>query len=294
MSASADSQQSSATLRLAAGAAMISLAPVFVRIVDVPPTTSAFYRTFFGGLILVAWIIVTPRRRLPSGKTLAWLALAGIAFAADLWAWHRSIWYVGPGLATLLANFQVFVLGLAGVWLFGETAGWRLWLAIPMSLVGLALIIGFEWSGLSETYRWGIAFGLLTAVFYSSYILALRGSRHTGTPVSPAAGMAVASLVSAIALAGAATAGGESLAIPSAADAGLLAAYALVAQVLGWILISGSLNQVPASRVGVILLLQPTLAFVWDVLFFGREFGFRELLGATLALTAIYIGSRRT
>lgn len=293
MSAGTDSQRSSATLRLAAGAAMISLAPVFVRIVDVPPTASAFYRTFFGGLILVAWLAITPRRSLPSGRTLAWLALAGIAFAADLWAWHRSIWYVGPGLATLLANFQVFVLGLAGIWLFGETGGWRLWLAIPMALVGLALIIGFEWGGLSETYRWGIAFGLLTAVFYSSYILALRGSRHTGTPASPAAGMAVASLVSAVALAGAATAGGESLAIPSAGDAGLLAAYALVAQVLGWILISGSLKQVPASRVGMILLLQPTLAFVWDVLFFGREFGVRELLGAALALTAIYIGSRR-
>jgi drug/metabolite transporter (DMT)-like permease len=277
-----------------AGAAMISLAPVFVRVVDVTATVSAFYRTFFGGLMLLAWIAVTPKRDLPSRKTLAWLTLAGIAFAADLWAWHRSIWDVGPGLATLLANFQVFVLGLAGVWLFGEAAGWRLWLAIPLALVGLGLIIGFEWTGLTETYRRGILFGLLTAVFYSGYILALRGSRHTGTPVSPATGMAVASLVSAAILAAVASASGESLAIPTVRDAGLLAAYALVAQVLGWILISASLKQVPASRVGLILLLQPTLAFLWDVLFFSRGFGAREMLGAALALGAIYLGSRRS
>jgi drug/metabolite transporter (DMT)-like permease len=276
-----------------AGAAMISLAPVFVRVVDVTATVSAFYRTFFGGLLLLGWLAIGPRRDMPSPRTLAWLTLAGIAFAADLWAWHRSIWDVGPGLATLLANFQVFVLGLAGVWLFGEAAGWRLWLAIPLALTGLGLIIGFEWTGLTETYRRGILFGLLTAVFYSAYILALRGSRHTGTPVSPASGMAVASLVSAAILAAVGTASGESLAIPSVRDGGLLAAYALVAQVLGWILISASLKQVPASRVGLILLLQPTLAFVWDVLFFSRSFGSREMLGAALALGAIYLGSRR-
>jgi drug/metabolite transporter (DMT)-like permease len=275
------------------GAAMISLAPVFVRVVDVSATVSAFYRTFFGGLILLAWLALTPRRPRPSGRTLAWLTLAGIAFAADLWAWHRSIWDVGPGLATLLANFQVFVLGLAGVWLFGEAAGWRLWLAIPLALAGLGLIVGFEWNGLSETYRRGILFGLLTAVFYSAYILALRGSRHTGSPVSPATGMAVASLVSAALLAAVASGSGESLAIPTVRDGGLLAAYALVAQVLGWILISASLRQVPASRVGLILLLQPALAFVWDVLFFSRSFGSREVVGAALALGAIYLGSRR-
>ncbi len=293
MSENASSPVTGATLRLMAGAAMISLAPVFVRVVDVSATVSAFYRTFFGGLILLAWIAVNPRRAAPSKRTLAWLALAGIAFAADLWAWHRSIWDVGPGLATLLANFQVFVLGLAGVWLFGEAAGWRLWLAIPLALAGLGLIIGFEWSGLTETYRRGILYGLLTAVFYSAYILALRGSRHTRTPVSPAAGMAVASLVSAVILAAVATAGGESLAIPSGRDAGLLVAYAVIAQVLGWLLISASLKHVPASRVGLILLLQPTLAFLWDVLFFSRTFGHREMLGAAMALGAIYLGSRR-
>src|SRR3546814_9021646 len=31
-------------------------------------------------------------------------------FAADLWLWHRSILLVGPGLATLLGNAQVFFM----------------------------------------------------------------------------------------------------------------------------------------------------------------------------------------
>ena len=45
--------KSRAMMRVLAGAAVISFAPVFVRLVDVPPTTSAFYRTLFGGLMLV-------------------------------------------------------------------------------------------------------------------------------------------------------------------------------------------------------------------------------------------------
>jgi drug/metabolite transporter (DMT)-like permease len=283
----------SAYLRLTLGAAMISFAPVFVRVVDVPPTASAFYRVLFGGLMLLGWLVLSRRGRWPARRTLAWLALAGLAFAADLWAWHRSIWYVGPGLATLLANFQVFVLGLAGIWLFGERSGWRFWMAIPMALAGLALVIGFDWASLSLRYRWGIAFGLLTALFYAAYILSLRASRRGGETDSPAAGLAVASLVSALALGILAPAGGESLAIPSLQDGMLLLLYALVAQVLGWILISGSLAQVPASRVGLILLLQPTLALLWDALFFARSFGARELVGASLAIGAIYLGSRR-
>jgi len=49
---------------------------------------------------------------------------------------------------------------------------------------------------------------------------------------------------------------------------------------------------VPASRVGLILLLQPTLAFIWDVLIFARPFGTQEIAGAALAIAAIGLGSR--
>ena len=40
---------------------------------------------------------------------------AGVFFSLDLWFWHRSIIYIGPGLSTLLANFQVFILMLVGI-----------------------------------------------------------------------------------------------------------------------------------------------------------------------------------
>jgi drug/metabolite transporter (DMT)-like permease len=281
------------SLRLLCGAALISFAPVFVRLTPVSPTDSAFYRTLFGGLMLAAWVIArrTPVER-RSGFALVALIAAGVLFAADLAVWHRSIWYVGPGLATLLGNFQVFLLAFVGIIFFREKARWELLVAIPMAVVGLGLIVGFEWTSLDEQYRWGIIFGLMTAVFYAAYILALRRARAESPAGSIVADLMIVSLVSAGFLFAGAGLGGDGIILPDARSAWLLAAYALVAQVVGWLLITGSLPHVPASRVGLILLLQPTLAFLWDVLIFSRAFGVQEAAGATLAIVAIGLGSR--
>ena len=280
------------TLRLLAGAAMISFAPVFVRLTPVSPTDSAFYRTLFGGLMLAAWVFArrTPVER-RSGVALVALLAAALLFAADLAVWHRSIWYVGPGLATLLGNFQVFVLAMVGILFLREKARWELLLAIPMAFVGLGLIVGFDWRSLDADYRWGIFFGLATALFYSAYILALRRARAASPQGSIASDLMIVSLVSAACLYVGSGVGGAGIAVPDPGAAWMLAAYALVAQVVGWLLISGSLPHVPASRVGLILLLQPTLAFIWDVLIFAREFGAQETVGAALAIAAIGLGS---
>lgn len=281
-----------AVARLLAGAAMISFAPVFVRLLDMPPTSSGFYRTAIGGVVLAIMVVFRQERFWSGPAAFAALLAAGAFFALDLWAWHRSIWYIGPGLSTLMANFQVFFLALAGVLLFGERLRRELLIAIPMALFGLALIVGVNRSPLSGDYGWGIAFGLLTAVAYAGYLLSLRRARIRGAATSPVGDLAIASLFCALLLALSAAAEGVSLVIPTMRDAGLVTAYALVAQVLGWILISSSLREVPASLVGLLLLLQPTLAFVWDVLIFSRPFGSLEAVGASLALIAIYLGGR--
>jgi drug/metabolite transporter (DMT)-like permease len=282
------------TLQLLAGAAMISFAPVFVKLVSLAPTASAFYRTAIGGVVLIAWVATRTRAAVARSRT-AWLfmAAAGVLFAADLAAWHRSIWYIGPGLATLLGNFQVFVLALVGVFVYGERARPRLWLAIFMALAGLVLIVGTEWSALEHDYRWGVIFGLLTALAYAAYILALRRARQASPQGSAAADLGIISLLTAVVLFASASVGGDGIPLPNTVDASLLAGYALVAQVFGWLLISRSLPRVPASRAGLALLLQPTLAFVWDVLFFATPFSARQVAGAVLAIAAIGIGSRR-
>lgn len=281
-------------MRLLAGVVLISFSAVFVKLVSVPPTTSGFYRCLFGGIVLIVLVRLRGERLAANRPAFLMLIGAAVFFALDLWVWHRSIVYVGPGLATLLGNFQVFILALAGVALYGEKLSWQVVVSVPLALVGLALIVGFEWTELGPEYRLGVVFGLMTAVFYAGYLLTLRRARGTAGAGTPSGDLAVVSLATAALLAIMAPAGGESLAIPSWRDGFLLLTYGVVAQVLGWVLISGSLPRIAASRVGLILLLQPLLAFVWDVLIFQRRITPLEAAGAAIALVAIYLGSRRS
>ena len=100
------------------------------------------------------------------------------------------------------------------------------------------------------------------------------------------------SLIGAAMLGVAALVEGESLAISSASDATWLACYGILSHGLGMLFITSSLPDVTTTQAGIALLLQPTLSFAWDVLFFARPLSPLELLGAAIALFAIYLGSR--
>ena len=276
--------------RVLTGAVFISFAPVLVKVADVGPTPAGFYRMLLGGLIL-AGLVQVRRAAWRGGRGYLLLcAIAGAWFAADLAFWHRSINLVGPGLATILANFQVFVLAGFGIFVLGERASPRLLVAIPAAVLGLFLMFGIEWGSLDRDYRWGVAFGLLTAVSYGSYLVSLRQARRRGGATDSLATVATLSLISAAILAGLVGVEGETFAVPDLRNAGILLAYAVLAQVLAWVLISSGLPHLEASRAGLVLLLQPTLAFVWDLLLFHRPTTTVELGGAVVALGAIYLG----
>ena len=280
-------------LRLYVGATLISFSPVWVRLVDVSPTTSGFYRVFIGGVALSLFLLVTGKRLDLSKRAQMILAFSAVFFALDLWFWHRSINYVGPGLSTLLANFQVFFMMLAGVLLLGQRPRPVQLIAVPLALFGLGMIVGFDWQSLPGDYRLGVVFGLLTACAYAGYLLTMRSARHESKHAVPIREIAVISVGSAVLLGISAIAEGESLAIPTMIDGVWLLGYGLLSHSLGLMIIASSLPNVSTTEAGLALLLQPPLSFVWDVVFFSRPMTLTELAGAAIALFAIYLGARR-
>jgi len=281
-----------AHVRLFAGAALISLSPVWVKLVSVSPTTSGVYRTLFGGVALLIYLLLTRQRLRLSRPVWAMLFAASVFFALDLWFWHRSINYIGPGLSTLLANFQVFFMMLAGIILYRQAPRPVQLVAVPLALLGLGLIVGFDWSELPADYRLGLIFGLLTAVAYAGYLLTMRAARAEALNALPMREVAIMSLTVAAILAMSAYFEGVSLVIPTMADAGWLLAYGLLSHCMGMVLIASSLPKVSTTEAGLALLLQPTLSFIWDTLFFARPVTTTELIGAVIALAAIYLGSK--
>jgi drug/metabolite transporter (DMT)-like permease len=279
-------------LRLFAGAVFISFSPVWVKLADVSPSTSGFYRLAIGGVALAIYLLATGKSVDLSRRAWHILVVSTVLFALDIWFYHRSVEYVGPGLATLLSNFQVFFMMLAGLLLLGQRPRPLQLIAVPLALFGLGLIVGFDWSGLPGDYRWGVVFGLLTALVYAGYMLTMREARRDSVDPLPVREVAVISLGSAIFLGLAAIVEGESLAIPAIVDAVWLVNYGILSQCFGLLLIASSLRKVSTTQAGLALLLQPTLSFTWDVLFFARPMTATELSGAAIALLAIYLGSR--
>jgi drug/metabolite transporter (DMT)-like permease len=281
-------------LRLFLGAVLISLSPVWVKLVSVPPTTSGFYRVAIGSVTALL-LMAFARQKLRLSKR-AWLlvGLAGAFFSLDLFFWHRSIIYVGPGLSTLLANFQVFIMMFAGVVLLRQKPSATQLLAVPLALAGLLMIVGLDWRSLPGEYRLGVIFGLLTAMMYAGYLLSLRAARTGSESRVPLAEVAVVSLVCTLLLLLIAQAEGASLAVPDAADIKWLLCYGILSHSFGGLLLASSLPHVSTTEAGLALLLQPTLSFVWDVLLFGRPMQPIEIAGAAIALIAIYLGSRKT
>jgi drug/metabolite transporter (DMT)-like permease len=283
-----------ALLQMIAGAALISTTSIFVKLAHVGPTVSAFYRMAFGGAMLLVGLIALRQWRRPAPSDLAWLVVPGVAFALDLMLWHRSILYIGPGLATLLGNFQVFVMALAGFVLYRERLGWLFLGGVVLAFIGLYLLIGLDWSHVGEQYRVGVVFGIVTGVAYAVYMLSTRHAQRAGhVRLAPAQLLCVSSLLSAAVLAVAAALEGENFALPDAQSWLSLLGLALFGQVFGWVLLTRAMPQLPASLIGLLLLLQPALSFVLDVILFARPTRLFDWLGVALSLVGIFVGSYR-
>jgi drug/metabolite transporter (DMT)-like permease len=278
-----------AILQMLAGAFMISFSAIFVKFADVAPTCSAFYRVFFGFFFLLALAVLRKDLAKPPRPQLFLITFCGLAFALDLFFWHESIMYIGPGLATLLGNFQVFLLAATAIMFYGERARPRLLVSLPIAIFGLFLIVGLDWHLLSNDYKIGVYFGLLTAVCYTVYLLGLK-KVQVAEKRSPVFALMLVSFCSALFLGLKMVQSGQAFSIPNLKSLLALISLGLFSQTIGWMLIAGALPKIQTSRAGLILLLQPSLSFIWDVLFFNRPTSLLNWIGVFLTLAAIYMG----
>jgi drug/metabolite transporter (DMT)-like permease len=280
-------------LRMTAGAALISTTSIFVRWAHVAPTVSAFYRMLFGAVMLLVLLFARRQSRDFALRDYLWMFLPSLAFASDLFVWHRSIQYIGPGLATLAANFQVFILALVGVIFFHERVGVRFAFGVSLALVGLWMLVGTGWASFTPQFRLGVWFGLFTGVCYAIYLLSLRRAQAVRPGLTPVRALFLNSMLSALILGLVVSMEGDGFRIPDAQSWAALLGLGLFGQVLGWVLIASAMPQLPASLVGLLLLLQPALSFVLDVILFARPTSAMDWLGLALSLIGIFIGSMR-
>ena len=165
-------------------------------------------------------------------------------------------------------------------------------LAVVMAFCGLFFITGVDWGSLLPDFKLGVGFGFLAAIFYSGYLLTLKESMRDPS-VGAMSAMLMVSFSGTLVLGTVGMTTGASFVIPDVSSLMALLGVGILSTTVGWSLISSAVRHVPATVAGLVLLLQPALAFVWDVMIFQRPTGLYEVVGIVLILTAIYIGSNR-
>jgi drug/metabolite transporter (DMT)-like permease len=274
-------------LAAAAGAGAIASSGTLVRLADVTPVTAAVFRCLYAVPVLLLLTWFEDRRLGPRTRRERLLAVgAGVFFALDLVLWHHSIAYVGAGIATVLGNLQVVVVGFLAWWLLGERPSNRLVAAVPVVLVGVVLISGAVGSGAyGSNPALGAVFGIGTSVAYAGFLLVLReGSRDLRRVAGPLSDATLTAVVAAALMAP--VAGGLDLR-PHWPSHGWLLLLALSSQVIGWLLIATSLPRVPAVLTSVILLLQPVASMVLAAVALGERPSSLQMLGAVVVLAGV-------
>ena len=277
-------------IALFAGAACIALSPIWVRVADVGPTASAFWRVALAVPLLWAlfFSLRTDETRIPGPRWPLFFA-AGIAFAGDLAFWHWSIRYTSVANATLLANLASIFVTLAA-WLLWRQRPRGLFLAgLGAALVGVFLLVRSSLD-FSPTALLGDALGVVTALFYAWYLLSVKGLRSRGAATLHL--MAVTTTITAALLLPVALASGEAL-LPQTATGWLkLAGLAWISHSAGQGLIAYALAHLPAAFSAVGLLLQPVLAGAFAWLLLAEPLSALQCAGGAVVLAGIYLAHR--
>ncbi len=290
--------QRAAGLQLLAGAAIIGSNGLMVRMAAMPPTAVAFWRMLLAGVLLAALVSARHGWQPLPRKAWWWLAVPVVAFAVDLWMWHKSILLVGPGLSTLLANAQVFFMAIAGVLLFGERLNARFVAGVLLAFSGLWLLLGADWATLPPQYRWGVWLGLGAGVCYAAYNVGIKrsqaeaGAGRARVPVEQV--LCYAAFGSALCLGLIGWAEGEAFAPPSLRSWGVLLALAAFGHCLSWVLISRAMGVLPVALAGLLLLAQPIVAYLLDVVFLDVTITPRQWAGLAVSLAGIFVAGMKT
>jgi drug/metabolite transporter (DMT)-like permease len=273
------------------GALVIAFSAILVRLSEVSPSTAAFFRCAYAlpVLGLLAWL---ERRRYGprSLRERVPLWVAGVMFAADLTFWHHSIAAVGAGLATVLGNVQVVLVGVLAWWLLGERPARASLAAVPVVFVGVILISGVIGSGAyGDDPVLGVVFGVLTAITYALFILILRhGNIDDRRPAGP---LFDATLSGALFSAAGGIAVGDIQWAPDLEAQAWLVLLALSSQVLGWLLISVSLPRLPALLTSIVLMLQPVSTVFLGALLLSEAPSGVQLLGVAIVVFGVAVAT---
>lgn len=280
-------------LALLAGGIALGFGAIFMRLSDVGPIASAFWRMALAAPLLWCWAGATRRQDVATGRRIEFtraLLWAGLCFGGDMAFWHLSLHYTTVSNATLLTNAAPILIA---VWLwcvrrvrFGPVFIAGMWTAT----IGAVLLVAPDlFSHLGSGRVLGDVLGLISAVFYAAYQLVIKDARDQ---YSTARLMAWSTTITGLTLLPLALLSPEPFLPQTASGWWPLLGLALLAQIGGQTVIAFASAHLPASLSSVSLLIQPLTATIGAWLIFAEAIGPLQRLGGALLIAGIYFSRR--
>jgi len=279
-------------LALLAGMTCLAAGGIFVRLSEVGPISTAFYRIAFSVPVAVLLIQLTSDKittkdkfRPPRRRDLFFLGLAGGALAADLILWHISFFHTTIANANLLANMVPFIIIPYTFWIVKEKPTKRFVFAFIVVCTGLGILVAGK-ATLSVENVLGDGLALATAVFYGIYLIFVSRYRRDYSAMEVILWSSYGSLAC---LLPAALFFENGLLPTSMFGLLILFGVACVSHVGGQGLIAVSLGEIPLRVSALIVLMQPIIAGGISFLVFGEAMTIIENIGFVVILSGIYI-----
>ncbi len=266
---------------------VLAIGPWFVRLADVGPVASGFWRLALAipFLFLIAWRSGQAFGRIAPRLWLTAI-VAGVFFALDLACWHAGILHTKLANATLFGNVSSFFFPVYGFVVARTLPGRWQALAIALAAVGVTLLLGRSYQ-LSPDRLAGDLLCLAAGLAYTGYMIAVDRARATlGTWPT----LAIATVAAAAAL------------LPAALliEGSIwphrwwpLAALAIGSQVVGQGLLVYAIGTLPPLIVGLALLTQPLVAATIGWAIYGERLTAPDIVGALLIAAALVLVRRR-
>jgi drug/metabolite transporter (DMT)-like permease len=249
------------------------------------------------GFVIVL-LVIAPARLKVSRRELPFLAVWGIGGLAFVqWFYFLAIHRLAIGIALLIEFIAPLVVALWARYVFREHVRRRIWFALALALVGLALIVDVRHGGSVSTA--GVAFALASAAAYTFYLLLAEHAVGDRDAVSLLAwGFAFGALFWCFVA--------PWWTFPTervAADVSLLgrlsdyhlpvwsllAFLIVIGTILPFFLLVSALRHLPATRVGIIAMLEPVGATIVAWAWLNESLGALQLVGAAIVLAGIVV-----
>jgi len=270
-------------LALAFGILCISIFPILVKLKLTPGLISAFYRMAIAISLLLPYVLITKKFKLPSTNILLLAILCGVLFASDVAVWNIAIQDSSATQASLLTNLSPLWVGIISFAFLKTKPATNFWIGTSVALFGMAMLVGFQFF-IELNFDRAFILAVFSGILYSIYLLV---SKKVLSQTDVLSFMTISLLASAVYLAVVCV--GMNEPFSGFSDMGwlVLLIQAVVCQLMAWLSISYATQHMRPTRISLSLLGQAVLTAVLAWLFLDEKITLNMIFGGIILLLGI-------